>query len=115
MCHAGCPSATVLNRNALTVTLDFWRNLAIVWLAFLCMIGMIIPLAASVFAVKGMHVLVDRTPALLGKARSAGRRVRAVTEEGSRRVAEPVIVAGRATTRIATLSRRLRGGQSSRQ
>jgi hypothetical protein len=97
------------------VTLDFWRNLSTVWLAFLCMIGMVIPLAVSVFAVKGMHVLVDRTPALLGKARGVSRRVRSVTEEGSRRVAEPVVVAGRATTRITTIANRLRGVRSSRQ
>lgn len=95
------------------MTLDFWRDLAIVWLAFLCLIGMVIPLAVSIFAVKGMHILVDRSPTLLAKARGVSRRVRSVSEEGSRRVVEPVVAARRTTTRITTVVDRLRGVRSS--
>lgn len=89
------------------MTLEFWRNLSVIWLALLCMIGMAIPLAVSVFAVKGMHILVDRTPALLGKGRQASAQMRSLAARGSDRVAAPVIAAHRTTTRVGAVLQRL--------
>ena len=66
------------------MSLAFWRDIAVVWLALLCLIGMAVPLAAAVFAVKGMGIALDHTPGLFGKAQAITGRVRAVTETGSR-------------------------------
>jgi hypothetical protein len=94
------------------VELAFWRDIAVVWLALFCFIGMLIPLAATFFAVKGMHFLVDRTPRLLTKAQGYSRIMRRQTDSASRRVAAPIIGAQRQATRWATWGARLAGRQS---
>ena len=66
------------------MSLAFWRDVAIVWLALFCFIGMAVPLAAALFAVKGVAVVLDRTPGVLGKAQGVTRRVRDYTDAGSR-------------------------------
>lgn len=91
------------------MTLEFWRDVSVVWLSLFCLIGLAIPLALAAFAVKGMHALVARTPAVLGKARSFSSQARHLTETGSTRVTTPVIKAQRAATRFATTIARLRG------
>ena len=66
--------------------LALWRDIALVWLAFLCFIGLIIPVAVSIFAVKGMHAAVDRTPRLLRQVQGYSRALRDQTESASGRV-----------------------------
>jgi len=78
--------------------LELWRDIAVVWLAFLCFIGMVIPLVIAFFAVKGMHVAVDRLPRWLGQAQQASRKMRTETVKIADRVAEPVIVMDRKAT-----------------
>lgn len=79
------------------MSLALWRDMAVVWLALLCFIGMVVPLAIAFFAVKGLGIVLDRTPALFGKARSVSRRVRAESDAGSRQV----------VTRIEAVQRRV--------
>lgn len=93
--------------------LAFWRDVSVVWLAFFCFIGMIVPLAVSLFAVKGMHAAVDRTPRLLRQVQGYSRALRTHTDVASRRVAEPVIQAHKTTTRVSTALNRLWGGLAS--
>jgi hypothetical protein len=97
------------------VELALWRDIAVVWLALLCFIGMLVPLAAAFFAVKGMHFLVDRTPRLLIKAQGYSRIMRQQTDTASRTVAAPVIAAQRQATRWSTFAARLTGRQPSRR
>lgn len=87
--------------------LALWRDIALVWLALLCFIGLLIPLAVSFFAVKGMHAAVDRTPHLLRQLQGHSRALRTQTEEASKHVAAPVTQVHRQTTRITTLLNRL--------
>ena len=87
--------------------LALWRDIALVWLAFLCFIGLIVPLAVSLFAVKGMHALVDRTPRLLRQVQGYSRTLRTQTDKASYRVAEPVIQAQAVSARASTLLDRL--------
>lgn len=91
------------------MTLELWRNLAVVWLALLCLIGMVIQLAISIFAVKGIHVVVDKLPGLLGAAKNASSRMRTATDEGSRRVVAPIVELQSRATRITTVAKRLGG------
>lgn len=89
------------------MSLALWRDIALVWLAFLCFIGLIVPLAVAFFAVKGMHVAVDRTPRLLRQVQGYTRALRTQTGAVSYRVSEPVIQAHRRSTRILTFLDRL--------
>lgn len=87
--------------------LALWRDIAVVWLAFLCFIGMIIPLAVSLFAVKGMHAAVDRTPRFMHQLQGYSRALRNQVSAASQRVAEPVIKTRKQSTRLSTLISRL--------
>jgi hypothetical protein len=89
------------------VELALWRDIALVWLAFLCFIGLVIPLAVALFAVKGMHVVIDRTPGLLRQVQGYSRVVRTQTAAASRRTAAPLIQVHKQSTRYATLLDRL--------
>jgi hypothetical protein len=70
---------------------------------------MLIPLAAALFAVKGMHFLVDRTPRLLTKAQGYSQTMRRQTDSVSRKVAAPVVNVRRQTTKWTTIGARLAG------
>jgi hypothetical protein len=85
------------------VDLAFWRNISVIWLAFLCFLGLLLPLAASLFIVKGMHALVDRTPRLLRQVQGYSRAVRNQVDTASDYVAAPVIQAHKVGTRYTTL------------
>ena len=87
--------------------LAFWRDFAVVWLAFLCLLGLIIPLAVSVLAVKGMHAAVDRTPQLLRQVQGYSRAARTKVDVASTQVVEPVIQARKQSSRLATLLDRI--------
>lgn len=87
--------------------LALWRDIAVVWLAFLCFIGMVIPLAVSLFAVKGMHAAVDRTPRLMRQLQGYSRALRNQVNTASQRVAEPVIQTRKQSTRLSTLITRI--------
>lgn len=87
--------------------LALWRDIAVVWLAILCFIGLVIPLAAMLFVVKGMHAAVNRTPALLRQVQGYSRAVRTQSEAASQRIAAPVVQAHREGTRLTTFLNRL--------
>ena len=83
--------------------LALWRDIALVWLAFLCFIGLIIPVAVSILAVKGMHVVVDRTPRLMRQVQGYTRAARTQVDQASNRVAEPLIRVHKQSTRLSTV------------
>ncbi len=93
--------------------LAFWRDLAVVWLSLLCFIGMIIPLAIIFYAVKGMHVAIDRTPRLMNRAQGYSRFMRQQTDSASRAVAAPFITVQRQAARWSTFGARLAGRRPS--
>jgi hypothetical protein len=68
---------------------------------------MLLPLAASIFVVKGMHFVVDRTPRLLRQVQGYSRTARTQVDAASDYVAAPVIHAHKLSTRYATLLDRL--------
>ncbi len=94
------------------MSIEFWRNLAVVWLALFCFIGLVIPLTVAFFAVKGMHVAVAKTPGLLHQAQDGTRQARLKVDGASRTVAEQVVRARSRLTRIQTRLSRLAGGSS---
>lgn len=76
------------------MSLELWRDLAVIWLSLLCFIGSMIPLAIFYFAVRGMHAVNSRTRPLLYKAQSYSRMAREQTDAASERIARPVARAG---------------------
>lgn len=95
--------------------IDFWRNLAIVWLALLCFIGMLVPLAVALFAVKGMHIAVAKTPGLLRKGQAVTRQARHKVDDASRIATDQVIHARGKLAYLTTRLTRLTGGASHSQ
>lgn len=91
--------------------LGFWRDLAVVWLALLCFIGLVVPLGLAFFAVKGMHVAVSRVPGWMHQAQDVSHNVRTNTERIADRVAEPIIATDRRVTRLGQLMQRLVRGR----
>ena len=88
------------------MSLALWRDIAVVWLALFCFIGMVVPLAIAFFAVKGFGIVLDRTPELLGKVRGVSRRVRDQSDAGSRQVVARIEAAQRRVQTVAGAVRR---------
>jgi hypothetical protein len=93
------------------LSLEFWRDVAVVWLSLLCFIAMIIPLVIAFFAVKGMHAAVSCVPHWLGIVQGYSRRGRNLVERTARQAAQPVIRGQRELTRIETTIQRLVTGR----
>lgn len=73
--------------------LEFWANISVVWLALLCFIGLLIPLAAAYFAIRGMNFALDKSRGGLGAAQGYSRTMRERVDSLSQKIAKPVIKA----------------------
>lgn len=73
--------------------IEFWRNLAIIWLSLFCIVGLIVPIVGLYFAVRGMSAATTAMPRLLGNAQSTTRSIRSRTDRLSNSVAQPVLSA----------------------
>jgi hypothetical protein len=89
------------------VSLQFWANVSTVWLALLCFVGMLIPLVAAFFAVRGMHVALLKSREGLGVAQRYSGMIRDQTDSVSRKIAKPVIRAESEVTKARTILRNL--------
>jgi len=93
------------------VSLALWRDISAVWLLLLCFIGMLIPLAASFFAVWGMHKALERARTALTAAQSVSSTVRDKAGTASEQVVRPVIGAQRLAARASESIRVLTGAR----
>jgi hypothetical protein len=73
------------------MTLDFWRNVAVIWLCFQGFFILLIPLAIAYLMVRGMGWVLDKTAPLFVKAQGYSRQMRNKTEAVADKIAEPVI------------------------
>ena len=96
-------------------SLTFWTDISIIWLSLLCFIVLMIPLGVSYFAIRGMNVVLDKTPRLFQKAQSYSSTVRHHTESAGERIAGPVIRAGAETAQIETTVQSLLTNPDQRQ
>lgn len=79
------------------MSLDFWRNLAVIWLCFQGFFLLLVPLALCYFLVRGMGWVLRNTDKMMHKAQGYSRIMRNKTEAVADKVAQPVIHAhGRA-------------------
>lgn len=89
------------------MSLSFWRDVSIVWLSLLCFIGLIIPLAAFYFAVRGLDSAHRKSASLLRQTQGYSRAMRRESEVISERVATPVIRTHSQFVRIRSTVQRL--------
>lgn len=87
--------------------LDFWRDVSVVWLSLLCFVGLLIPLVATYYAIRGMHAALGKSRSAFGAAQSYSSAVRRRTEFYSRKIAGPVVEAEREAAKAQTVIRTL--------
>jgi hypothetical protein len=73
------------------VNLALWRDISIVWLSLFCFIGLLIPLAALYFGVRGVNRGLAKARVGLQMGQKYSRSLRAQSEVLSQKVSEPVI------------------------
>lgn len=75
------------------MSLAFWRDVSIVWLALQSFILLIVPLAISYFAVRGMRYVLAKLPPLFHQAQTFSSKARNKTEDVCDQIASPLISA----------------------
>ena len=78
----------------MVVGLEFWANISAVWLSLLCFIGLLIPLAAVYFAIRGMHAALGKSRSLFDIAQGYSSKMRSGTEAFSQKITTPVVKTG---------------------
>ena len=88
----------------------FWRDVAVVWLALFCFIGLLIPLVVLYFSVRGVNALHDLLYRLTQQGqRLSGQARRQVTQVSARVDEQAVRIQGQ-TRRVETLVQKLLPG-----
>ncbi len=87
------------------MSLDFWRNVAVIWLCFQGFFLLIIPLALSYLLVRAMGWVLRKTNTLFHTVQGYSRTVRNKTEAIADKVTQPVIQShGKASGAAAVVS-----------
>lgn len=81
------------------MSLAFWRDLAIIFLAVEAMILLIFLLVPFYFAVRGLNAVHVRLPGYFAKAQGISRNVRVKTAGASEHVSAPLLRAQRGATK----------------
>ncbi len=75
------------------MSLEFWRNVSVVWIAIHAFVLFLIPTVIAYFTVRGINWVLAKTKLGFSKAQGFSRQVNEKTEALSERVAAPVIAA----------------------
>jgi hypothetical protein len=73
------------------MSLEFWRDIAVVLLSLQLLIALLIPLVAGFFMVKGMGWVHRKTHPILTRAREWSGLIREQTDRRATQVISPVI------------------------
>lgn len=82
------------------MTLANWRDLSIIWLALLAFIFSLVPAAISFLMVKGMLALNRKLREFFPKIYGYFRKADQITDQVSRKIIAPVIVAHEKTAQV---------------
>jgi len=91
----------------------FWRDVAVVWLALFCFIGLLIPLALLYFTVRGVNALHHLLYRLTQQGQGLSAQTRRQVTQVSARVDEQAVRIQGQTRRVETLARKLLPGGDS--
>ncbi len=94
--------------------LEFWANVSTVWLALLCFIGGLIPLAIAFYAVKYLHIGLEKSRSAMWTAQKYSGVMRSKAEEWSEKASEPVIAAETKAVEINETIRNIAGDGAKR-
>ena len=89
------------------MSLEFWRNVSVVWIAIHAFLLFLIPTAIAYFLVRGINWLLVKSRLGFTKARGFSRQVAEKTEAVSNQVAAPVIAVHSQATRAQQTGRSL--------
>ena len=73
------------------MTLEFWRNLSVVWIAIHLLLLCLVPLGIAFLAVRSMNWILGRTSDGLHRLQNASGRARVKTDETAVQVTSAVI------------------------
>lgn len=90
---------------------EFWRDLAVVWLSLLCLVMLILPVVVLYFAVRGMGAVNAAAPRFLHKAQSYTQMAKVQTNQMSEKVAQPIVRAQSRASKMSTTIRSLFHGK----
>ncbi len=91
------------------MSLEFWRNLSVVWISIHLFLLCLVPLGIAFLAVRGMNWVLGRTSGGLQRLRNASGQARAKTEEAAAQVTTAVIQGQSKAEKVrATLGQLLR-------
>ena len=71
--------------------LEFWSNIAVVWLALLCFATLLVPIVALYFMIRGLTMAQDHSRILFEKAQKQTGTMRTKTDQVSERIASPLL------------------------
>lgn len=89
------------------MTLASWRDLSIIWLALLAFIFSLVPAVISFFMVKGMLVLNRKLREIFPKVYGYFRKADQITDQVSRKIIAPIVVAHEKSAQVRGSSRAL--------
>lgn len=96
------------------MSLEFWKNLSVVWISIHLFLLCLVPLGIAFLAVQGMNWLLGRTSGGLQRLQNASGRTRARTEDAAAKVTSAVIQGqSKADKAQATLRQLLRRSKQS--
>ena len=73
------------------MTLEFWRNLSVVWISIFFFLLCLVPLAVAFLAVQGMKKVLGGAQSGLENLQNASSQARAKTEQTAAKVTSAVI------------------------
>lgn len=73
------------------MSLEFWRNLSVVWISIHLLLLCLVPLAIAFLAVHGMRKILGSAQSGLENLQDASSQARAKTEEAAAKVTSAVI------------------------
>ncbi|MYH62284.1 MAG: hypothetical protein F4148_11180 [Caldilineaceae bacterium SB0675_bin_29] len=73
------------------MTLEFWRNLSVVWISIFFFLLCLVPLAVAFLAVQGMRKVLGGAQSGLENLQNASSQARAKTEQTAAKVTSAVI------------------------
>lgn len=82
------------------MSLDFWRNVSVVWIAIHAFILFLVPTVIAYFLVRGINWVLAKTKLGISKAQGFSRQVNERTETISARVVAPVIAVHSKAARV---------------
>ena len=78
--------------------LSIGRDIALIWLSIFCMIGLLVPIAALYFAIRGMNIAQTKSVELLRQGQTQVKGIHQSTERMSHQAIQPVL---RAKSKVA--------------